>query len=129
MNNAKDLAEVAAAAVTMTGAVGAAIWWLIWPRIRDAIREVARGVDRLEQQTASDDPDTLSRHARVAAAGVSEIPELREQVTAIGAKLTDYDDWKRRIENRVGKVEEVTMALLSRDLWSRIHEDADPDQN
>lgn len=127
---ARDLAEIAAAAVSITGAVGGGVWWLVWPRLRSQLEEVVRSVGRVEEATAGDRPDTLSRHARVAAGAASDVRELRGDVTSLTEKLTEYEEWQSTTDRRLGKLEEAIMALLSRDLWTRIREDGpQQDQN
>lgn len=84
---------------------------------------VARGVRRVEQQTASDQPDTLSRHARVAAGAAAALPQIRAQIEAMAATQVRHDEWQVNTERRIEKLEGVLLELLADELHSRLHSD------
>lgn len=102
--------------------IGAALWWLLWPRLRDLLTDVARSAHRVEAQVVGDTQGTLSRHARVAANYASELPEVKEQLAEIAARQLDHDAWQSAIESRLGTLEETVIILMSERLRAQIHE-------
>lgn len=125
---AEQLGVIATAVTSLTIVIGALVW-LVWPRIEARFEQIARSINRVEQATTADDPDTLSRHARVAAGAASEIPEIREQLAGIAAKQDSLDGWQRRTDRRLDSVEETVTLILSAELRARLRESAelDPD--
>lgn len=123
MNSVTGWLAATAATVTAVTILAGAVWWLVWPRLEDKIEEVAKGVRRVEQQTASDDPDTLSRHARVAARAASEIPEIREQLDRMAETQTRHDEWQTNTDRRLTKLEAVLLELLSSELRQRLRDE------
>lgn len=102
--------------------LGGALWWLIWPRIQDKLEQVARGVRAVERQTAGDQPDTLSRHARVAARAASELGGIKDQITHMAATQVRHDEWQTATDRRLEKLEAVLLELLAADLRARVRE-------
>lgn len=115
-----------AAVVAAVSTVGGAAWWLLAPRVRDLIAEVA-GV---RTELTDDSPGSVSRHARVAASAAAELPVIREQLSALAESQADVDRWRTDVDGRLhgltarlGGVEQVMVALAGPELRRRLFED------
>lgn len=121
-----ELVGVCVGAVTLVTAIGGGVAWLVWPRIADKIEGIARSVRAVEQATTNDDPDTISRHAKVAARAAAEIPELRAELHELADRFRAVDEWRNEIERRVGhleghleSIEQAMITLLAKELRAR----------
>lgn len=89
MNPLADVLVQAAALVGALSVLLGATWFLLGPRIRDFLTQVARGAELSRQQL---DPDAVGEnaasHAKHAAEAADVLPELQEQVAANVRRLT-----------------------------------------
>jgi hypothetical protein len=108
-----------AALVTALSIIGGGVVWLVWPRIRAAIENVARGVTRLEEKLG-DKPDTVGRYAKVAAGAASDLPQIKRDVEAIAKSQEGLTKWRERTERRLTALEGILLALMGPELHKRI---------
>lgn len=116
-----ELLIACAALTTALSIIGGALLWLVWPRIRGAIEDVARGQARLEEKLG-DKPDTVGRYAKVAAAASSDIPQIKNDVEAIAKSQEGLTKWRERTERRLAALEGILMALMGPELHKRIQD-------
>ena len=116
------LSAVVVAATT----IGGAAWWLIAPRVRALIAEVA-GV---REELTDDTPGSVSRHARVAATAAAELPVIRDQLASLAESQADVERWRGDVDSRLhgltsrlAGVEQVMVALAGPELRRRLFED------
>lgn len=116
-----ELLIACAAVVTALSIVGGGLIWLVWPRIKDAIENVARGVTRLEEKLG-DKPDSVGRYAKVAAAASSDIPQIKHDVEAIAKSQEGLTAWRAKTERRLTALEGILLALMGPELHKRIQD-------
>lgn len=126
-----DFLLFAASLVTAVGALGAAAWWLLWPRVEDKLSELAAGLGRVEGELIDDTAGTVSRNAKVAAGAAAELPAIREQLDQLASAQHDIGRWRqgvdtqlRKVDTRLGSVEGVMVALAGPELRRRLLTDS-----
>lgn len=122
MSAAQAVVWVAGAVVTLASFT-AVLWWLVWPRIEDKLQEVAGEVRTMQGQLTDDAPDTIGRHARMAADAAAELPALREELAALATTVGGFEAWRSETDRRLGDLYAIVVALVGPDLRRRLFEE------
>lgn len=124
-----ELAGACAAITAVLGAGSGFLAWLVAPRFRAMVEDVVESkVGRVETKLddqLEDKPDTIGRHAKVAAAAAAELPEMRRQLNALTAGQASVNQWRERFDRRLLIVEEIVLALVGPELRKRMLDELD----
>lgn len=89
-----------ASVVSAIAVLAGAVWWLVWPRVEDKLEQISKQVRGVDTQLSSDDPDTISRYARVAAGAASQLPGIHERLSEVAATQVAIEEWRTSFERR-----------------------------
>lgn len=119
MSDPQALLTTLGASISTAVAIGGVIKWLVWPRFRSSIEEVARGVAGVRQELDGNNPDTVARHARVAARAAAQLPELVEQIGVLSARQDAIEQGRDEDRDRLSNIEAALVALMAPELRRR----------
>jgi hypothetical protein len=86
VSNLGELLAAGVAVVTLVSAIGAGVWWLVWPRIEEKLQAVVHGVEQLQPAVEQLQPDragSAAHNAATAARALGQVAELRDQVAEL----------------------------------------------
>lgn len=113
-----------AAVVGAVATLGGLAWWLVWPRIREGIANVAVAANQpLIRELGTQGPDTLGTNVRRAAQAAEKIPQIQRDIRAIAENQSEIAEWRENTDRRLNAVEQALVALLGQDLKARLFRD------
>jgi len=120
-----ELLTVATLTLGLVTTLAAGCWWLLAPRVRDFVRDLAGVASSAAQQLDATVPGSTAAHAATAATAADELPAVRRQLDQLAGRVGDLVDAQlvtrmqlvelqtERHDQRLSSIEQLQLQLVA----------------